>query len=446
MSQLYYPSLGSIFNEEDLPGALSFLLSGGTFTSFLNKLFFRSLDVQIGSNGVERSIYLEIVTRKELSYEIPGTDGMKIGLNLDDFQANDISVFPISIEYDWPIRAILKNFNATSFGSDALNYLNAAVDIYSISKEEIISLCIQGFISSPDEVKQFAKDYNTEYGINISENYTGAQNDTDIAALISDIELNSTTSDQRNFYKVCYELYVKDSQNDFSQTLENIDILFSLKTGKSIVQTITEFLLPYASASVKLTLSLEFPRSILLPMKQVNGEYQIETDETKKVRLDFAEADLFFDTKGTLSFDSEIAATMAAPYNKAQIGKTGFSISLTGAKVDISDSKNIPEADFDGRPSDFKGVYIENLAIGFPEGWALKDGNAPPELSGSRLLIGSPGGFSGELKLAGVGGGSVLDFDVLGTTISFDSFSLVLSQNFLCRSIFWVVEVDRVEL
>lgn len=434
MSQVYYPRLSSLITEDDFPDSLSFLYS--SFSTFLGKFYFRNLQVQHGSNGVAKSIYLELISKEELSFEVPAVEGLKFGINLDNYQSSTVgsadtgvSVFPISIEYDWPVKAFLKNFDLTNFDADAENYLNLLKDLFFIEKTEMVQQVLDSFIDSETPVKQFAIDYNAKYGdVPISEAYPSANPENDIDSLIADIE-DQSTPDEPNVYKAIYKIYLEDTVNGFSSTLDNIDQLLTSKLGRRPVGVILEFIAPFISASTTVKLTLEFPRNILLPMHQVSGEYVVEEDETKKVRLDFAEAELYFDTKGTLGFDGEVSASMAAPYDKAQIGKTGFSLSLTGAKVDLSDTRNIPEAIADGRSDAFKGVFIKNISIGFPDEWKLSDGSSPPEISGEDVLVGSEGGLSGKFTLGAVGNGSVLDFDLFGTTVTLESFSLTMSQN-----------------
>ncbi|MCX6185688.1 MAG: hypothetical protein NTU43_01665, partial [Bacteroidetes bacterium] len=96
-------------------------------------------------------------------------------------------------------------------------------------------------------------------------------------------------------------------------------------------------------------------------------------------------------------FNENIDVTFPSAYPLAQIGNTGIRIGFTNAKLDFSRDSNIPEADADGRPKDFIGVYVQEATIGLPPSFTFGSGSSA-SIKGKNILIGT-GGLSGNISL-----------------------------------------------
>ncbi|WP_294321528.1 hypothetical protein [uncultured Chryseobacterium sp.] len=151
---------------------------------------------------------------------------------------------------------------------------------------------------------------------------------------------------------------------------------------------------------MKLTAAIEFPTNILKPV-DVNG---VEIPNTKTKFL-FAEADFYADTDAGFGYQMELAGSLNPTY--ASIGNTGLILQVESLKVDLSKTSNIAEADLDGRPNDFVGVYARAISVAFPPKWFHDDstpaGNTSTtlRLGGYDLLVGT-GGVSGTIMLESI--------------------------------------------
>ena len=126
------------------------------------------------------------------------------------------------------------------------------------------------------------------------------------------------------------------------------------------------------------------------------------------------------------------------------IGKTGLTIGFSNMKLDLSRTTNIAEADADGRPVDFMGVYAEEAFIGLPKKWFKQESGATLAIIGRNLLIGT-GGISGTVGLEAIG--SNPDTELVftlgkddgssnrkGFAIGFSHFHMKWQQNALIES------------
>ena len=143
--------------------------------------------------------------------------------------------------------------------------------------------------------------------------------------------------------------------------------------------------------------------------------------------LKFGVGDVLFSTESGIGFNENFTAELNFP---SQIGNTGLIIDLDNAKLDISRQKNIPEANLDGRPNDFVGVYIEQASITLPEKW-FKNQPVAPQIFGKNLLIGT-GGISGTIGLSAQFEANLGKND--GFTIGFTSFDITFRQNEIISS------------
>jgi hypothetical protein len=432
-----YPKLSSIINEESLPQELSFIEieTGDIF----EQLYFSDFRKMQSTSGDSISFQQKLISYKKLKVEIPGT-GLVFVLNAAH---NNTSEIPVDISFYLGILKYIKNINITALSTHPRDIFNLVLKITDISVKDLLATCISFFIDDTDPITAFVVNTNTNYSLNIPLP-VNPDSQTALIEIIDYIDNSPVT-----IYEIIFMDYLLDL-NSIDSTLGNIDKLFLLHTSKRITTYIRDLFIPKIYASFKLTGSIEFPRSILIPL-DTNGEPLPITDPSNppKAILQFAEGEFRYSTNGVIGFKSEIAATLIPTYS--QIGKTGIVISFTNVKVDFSRTRNIPEATADGRPDDFVGVFIEEASIGLPPKWFKQQSGTTLEIYGEKIIAGT-GGFSGKigLKVAGSSnpplpptdpnhefsiklGGSDSDPNK-GFSIGFKQFDLVFERNSIIES------------
>jgi hypothetical protein len=139
----------------------------------------------------------------------------------------------------------------------------------------------------------------------------------------------------------------------------------------------------------------------------------LDTDENHKTYFDFAKAIFYADTAAGIDYNIDIAGTLFPTHS--EIGSTGLLVQIDRLRLDISKTKNIPEADALGYPPDFIGVYADALSVILPPKWFSGQSTyqSTLKLAGYNLLVGS-GAITGTFALEAVpisgGQGDVTSF------------------------------------
>ncbi|MDL2312366.1 hypothetical protein LJC68_05775 [Bacteroidales bacterium OttesenSCG-928-B11] len=151
----------------------------------------------------------------------------------------------------------------------------------------------------------------------------------------------------------------------------------------------------------------------------------IIADENIKSMLRFNVGQLGFSTTNGLEFAGE----SSFDFTKSEIGNTGLTLYFDLMKLDLSRTKNIPEATAAGYPDDFVGVFVKEAAIGLPKKWSKNtDGLS---LVGRDLL--GTGGFSGTVGLKS-NGTTWANLGDNGFRVGFNSFDITFRQNAIVES------------
>ena len=113
LQKRYYPTLSSVVTAEDLPDILGFIKDGTQ--NLLSHIYYKDFQHSKGAKGDSAFYGLSIVSPERIQLEIPGT-GIYLVLNPDLKDGdNKISVFPITIEYQWKVLAYLREFSLGNF-------------------------------------------------------------------------------------------------------------------------------------------------------------------------------------------------------------------------------------------------------------------------------------------------------------------------------------------
>lgn len=385
----YYPTLSTVISLNDLPDYLGFIKEG--IQSIFADIYIKDLQTSISPRGESGFYGLSIVSRKRLQFEIPGT-GIFFILNPDSNDV-DISSFPVTVEYQWLVLQFVNNFNLDNFSFSAEDLYKLGLEILNISEEQVIQTAINNFVEPVDEaitsLEQFISDVNTGLGLNIQIPQTGNR--------FRELVISIKEQSGNNASLAVLGLYFIENGNPLN-SLEKVKDFFRYLIPDDIDGYIKQIITPTARVTLALTAAIEFPRSILKPVNPNGTPY---LPNTTKTRFQFAQALLYADTQLGVGFQLELGGSLNPEY--AEIGNTGIILQIESLKLDLSKKTNIAEADADGRPADFTGVYARAIAVTLPARWFQDEAVQGTPATSLRLgaydfLIGT-GGLSGTIML-----------------------------------------------
>ena len=381
MTTIFYPPLSSIMSLDAVPDELGFIKGG--LSSLLDDIYFRDFQYSKSARGDVAHYRLSIVSLKPLEIGVPGT-GLALVLNPGHGSASgSTSDFPITLGYEWGILAWLRDFDLSDFSFLPADFYQLALTVLGISERELIERALSIFITSPTPIDQFVDDVNAFYGTSMAHPTSGDP----IGEVVTAIESEPGLEDAAI---VIFAVYLLDN-TDLSQTRDRLDAFFGSFFGGSVEDYFRDLLVPKVEATLEIAAALKFPRSILVPLDAIGGN---ELPEPAQSLLTFGAGDFFYSTERGIGYDQALSAKLTP----SRIGKTGFEIEVTEAKLDISRKTNIPEATADGRPEDFVGVFIERATLKLPAFFNQDDGASSAAIIGRKLLMGT-GGLSGTLAL-----------------------------------------------
>jgi len=397
----YYPRISSVISENDIPDILGFIKTG--IVNLLDNIYFKDLQYDKSPKGDSAFYSLSVVSPRRIDIEIPGT-GIFLVLNPDLIDGG-ISAFPITIEYQWKILAYLRSFTVGNFSFDPQQIFEVALRVLNITEEQALAHFINAYVKpindSVTSVQQFVNDLNK---INPDWNLPVPNEQTQLTDVVTQIYSKSG----RYASLVAFSAYLLSS--DLQETTSKVKNFFKSFMPQDIDEYIKDIIIPKFRATLLLSAGIEFPRNILVPVYPEGTKD--ETDPQKdislepipgneKVTLTFAEALFYADTEKGFGYNMDLILKTNHP---AQIGNTGLIIDIHNLKIDISKTENIAEADADGRPKDFMGVYMEYAEIFLPKKWFNKNSDKSNSntqtigISANHLLVGT-GGVSGNIAI-----------------------------------------------
>jgi hypothetical protein len=376
-----FPFLSDIVALNNLPEPLHFL-EGGLMTLF-SKIKYRQLELSKSPGGASLHCSIKILTDDKLSLAIPGTGGMSLVFNYD--AVNGSTSISLTLSRIWEIRKYISGFQTEGFSYMPDAFFNILLSILDIDKETFIQEVLKVFYvndsTSFNSLYQALSD--PALNLNLPSGFTS------VGDLIQFADLHNIDLFNPVFKKII------DVANNHDAVWNNIKALFKKWLGDFSIKDLEDLLIPKINVSVEaLTVSLIFPRDYLIPSNAAGEE------STGNASIDFSFGGVEFDTTAGFAFHTQLSASLIPVYG-AFIGKTGFKIQITGVKPDFSRTSNIPEAEADGRPSDFIGAYITEAAITLPEKWFAQDNGTTLGIFGRNLLIGT-GGLSGDIELGAI--------------------------------------------
>ncbi|MXN92322.1 hypothetical protein GR160_13925 [Flavobacterium sp. Sd200] len=440
IARRYYPRLSEIVSVEELPEFLSFLQEASN--AIFSKIHYKNLQYSKSYRGDSAFYSLDIVTKEPLALPLPG--GLELVLN-PDASNTSISSFPVALEYQWEILAYLHSFSLENFSFSLEAFYTIGLQVFRLDENQVFAQGLN-FFTSP------ASDNTTKYEqlvTDINNRYTNAgfqlPQEPTVDSIVQAIRANEFLSTPN---EVLFNIYIVNS--DTNLAAKNLQRFFNIMVPQGIEAYIKNIITPKAKASLGLSAGLTFPREYLQPVYGPLGENPFgdpqpehpleiipaeDAEGTPKVTLKFAEATFYADTQQGLGYALDLSIDTNT---YAQIGNTGIIIYINNLKIDLSKTTNIPEADADGRPADFTGVYAQQLDVYLPKKWfkSIQE-DTTLAIKGKTILVGT-GGFSGTIALETFDGGNppgetdYLWFNIgneNGFKIGFNAFDITFKQS-----------------
>ncbi|MDP5201117.1 hypothetical protein [Flavobacterium sp. DG2-3] len=399
----YYPRLSEVITVDDLPEFLSFVEDG--LNSIFDKIHYKNLQYSKGYRGDSAFYSLDIVTSSPLALPLPFDLKLVFNPDLKDGDQS-ISSFPITLEYQWEILAFLKTFSSSSFSFSIKDFYAVGLQVFRISEEQVIAHMMNMFVEAQEgrtKYEQLLFDINTFDEVANDPTYQELEFPENVEQSIQSVidVINNSPLITKSIPLLLFGIYIaRDgfSANEIKQKLQDF---YNIVAPDGIEAHIKKIITPKAKATLELSAGIEFPHSILKPVEPNGADFH---DPAAKSTFVFAQAQLYADTEAGIGYQAELGGSLY-PAN-AMIGNTGLMLELDTLKVDLSKKTNIPEADADGRPNDFVGVYARAASVTLPSKWfndEPKDGEETSpkptiKIGASDLLVGS-GGLSGNIYL-----------------------------------------------
>lgn len=394
----YYPALSSVVTFDDLPESLGFIKQG--LQSLFSKIHYKDLQYKKSPKGDAAFYSLTIVTGK-LGIELFDS-GVSLVLNPDEGENADynISAFPITVEYQWKILAYLRSFDLNNFSFTPQEFFELGLIILNVSEEQAMAHFINTFTVPEDDetlpLEQYVNDLK-DSNPDLSDLDFTVEADTKLTEVAKAINAHTEK------YATLYSFGAYLLNNDLDTTKKKLGEFFKKFIPQDIESYIKDILIPKARVTLTVSAAIEFPRKVLYPYKQNGVIWEREpADSGKLTRFHFGKVLLYADTQEGVGYKMDLVGDLKPTYS--EIGNSGLLIQLEKLKVDLSDKVNIPEADADGRPVDFRGVYADALSVTLPSRWFKTGTNtngSTLRIGGYNLLIGT-GGVSGTFRLEAI--------------------------------------------
>lgn len=436
MPSTAYCRLSDLIQLSSLP--TQFSLISGTFANALEKIYYKNLSIHHSSSDYIFSANLELVALRQLKLGIaiaPGSE-FALVLNPEEYALSGLTTFPISLTSSLGIRKYYPlgyNFN---FPILPIEFYEILLKVTGRQESEVVTDFSNAFINdsdpsvAPSRLELLATNLNSHFGQSnglaisvLNADYT--------TALTQITNAFASTSPALSVIDALFDLYINESSID--DAIDNLSKLFSATLGKDPISFVSQLLIPKITASAHVSAGLQFPRSILAPVKaNQDGTYSVESDINIKAIVLFAKAELSFNSTGGFGYDAQVAVSLPATHPRLQIGNTGIQISFTTAKLDLSSETNIAEAAADGRPRTFKGLYASQVDVFLPDDWTPEPGSV--QLAATNLLVGT-GGLSGKFGVkagatSSLSNGALLQARLFqDIVVNFQSFDVTFSHS-----------------
>jgi hypothetical protein len=479
--------LNGLLDASAIPGNFKALedLAQNVIDTLLGKIYYKDLIVRRYGDG-ERRYYSIVLLSKRLEIPI-----FNIGFNLVFFDGTttNFSEFPIGMNWNWPVYRYIAGFGQQGFEYTPQAFIGLLMELADIeSEEEVISEIIDVFLSGGNNDYQTfftdliakANSYNivglapgassqiqmivsqlqtieTEVTAVLTSSdlftlkslFEGYQNHTGINNAVNTIKtaldvLEDTYEMIPNIVGDLVEVIIQGF-SDLDEKLEHLVALFETWLGNIESQDVYDLLIPQFDIELSgINVALEFPRNWLIPMIEQptgSGKYVEHPDPNAQTGLRFTVGRAVVSSKYGFQFKNESLIDL----ERCQIGQTGLMLEINNVQLDLSEGGNtLPGTN--RYPTNFKGVYIDELIIALPSFWN-KNTTATADIFADDVLIGGykdDNGdhqfiFNGTVGLRdplGPGGPGALATTLPGGLgLELDEFSLTFFENQITQSL-----------
>jgi hypothetical protein len=343
----------------------------------LEPLRYRDLAVETSASHDIGQYRFTLLTEKPVHLALPA------GLTLiffPDTLPTKGSAVGLSFFYEWPIKAYVHDFEIGKNPAEVAFAL--FLRLADIAEEEFYQRILDILApSNSDYAWLIGKIKAWDQGFQLTA--AGLVAGTEIAQILAELERIDADA-----YVAAFEAVFQDLGNfDLDQTITRLIDFFRELIGDIDRDDFEKLLLPHFTITIdSLSIAIAFPNTVLRPL-----------DGSDVSKLTFTAGAVTYDTQ--TGFDVAVDESIAIAFTPSEIGKTGLTLAITGCKLDLSPSYNIPEAIADMRPQDFMGVFCKSVVIGLPKQWfSSASGTTTLAVVGRNLLIGT-GGLSGTIGL-----------------------------------------------
>lgn len=381
-----YPPLSALIPQGWISSGgingLSFLDKFGTAiddmeAKLLEPLRYRDLAIETSASHDIGQYRLTVTTEDPVHLALPA--GLTLIFFPDALPTNGSAV-GLSFFYEWPIKAYVHDFEIGKNPAEVAFAL--FLRLADISEEAFYQRILDILAPSNSDYAWLIskiKSWNQAIQITPANLVSG----TEIAQILGELERIDADA-----YVAALEAIFQDLGNfDLDQTITRLIDFFRELVGDIDRDDFEKLLLPHFAITLEsLSAAIAFPNTILRPL-----------DGSDVSKLAFTAGAVTYDTQ--TGFDIAVDESIAIDFTPSEIGKTGLTLAITGCKLDLSPSYNIPEAIADMRPQDFMGVFCKSVIIGLPKKWfSSASGTTTLAIIGRNLLIGT-GGISGTIGL-----------------------------------------------
>lgn len=400
----YFPALSELMPLSGWKESWHLDFIKNAITSVFDKIHYKDLQISKSRWGDSAFYSLKLISKDRIDFEIPGT-GVFLVLNPDN-DLNNISSFPITLSYNWQVLRLIKSFDEGNFTATAEEFFDLANQVLNLSDDLVVAHAINRYVVPQNEnsrTQQLANDIGDQYNVTITVPTTGD--------IITQLTANIATATGDNASIAIFNTYIADPDGSIAK--QNLRDFFDILFSGNVESYLLDYITPKIKATLLLSAAIEFPRTWMVPVNPQTLEPEPEDPGglTPRAQFTFADALLTISTETGFGFELGFALSTTKP---VMIGKTGLIANIKNLKLDLSDSKNIPEIDADGRPVDFKGVYIEKCEIYLPPNWSNTGNN--PKIVAENLIAGSEGGLSGKISVEGYHFEHFVDFEISNTS------------------------------
>jgi hypothetical protein len=431
ISNSHYPTLANLVNKDSIPGNIGFIENA--LEELLGRLFYQNLKVETSPLGSTKNYNLDLVFFNEFGFTVPGTNGLRFLIN--PTASGTETVINVGFGYQLEILKYVNQFKISSFAETPAILFDIFLEMVQVQEKELLFELVTLIIDDPDPLVEFVNVYNSNYPSN-----TISFTPSSIIDEFQDI-INKIKAEGIDTYQAILSVLLSISIGTEEEIVANIKLLFDRWMSNFTLDDFKELLLPKLNFEINnINVALEFPRSIFIPLETGDIDEDSETEIGDELPEPFA-SKLTFNI-GSLRYSTETGFEFASEntfdFQKSFILGTKFTLELEDIKLDLSRTKNIPEAIADGRPSDFIGVYITEGTIGFPTDWNHDSENSTAELFVNNLLVGT-GGISGTIGMRAIDEESEEDTLIsakFGSSfeVGLSGFELVFQQNAIISS------------